>query len=140
MKTLFLTLLLALGLLGTAASADTQKSIFVNVTSSDNVKAPMAVMFATKGLQRGLKMTIFLNTEGVKLAVKGFNSPTNAVNGHNVHQMLEMFMKKGGEVIICPMCLEAQGYDESDLIPGVKMSDGDMTFNGILESDKVISF
>jgi predicted peroxiredoxin len=97
-------------------------------------------MFAHTGLQRGIDMTIFLNTEGVKLAVKGYNHPTNAANGKNIHEMLAMFMKKGGKVIVCPMCLKAQGYDQKDLIPGMSLSDADTTFNAILDSDKVISF
>jgi predicted peroxiredoxin len=140
MKKLLLSLIFGLGLLTASASAAEQKSIFVNVTSSDNIKAPMAVMFANKGLQRGIDMTIFLNTEGVKLAVKGYNPPTNAANGKNIHEMLAMFMKKGGKVIVCPMCLKAQGYDQKDLIPGMSLSDADTTFNAILDSDKVISF
>lgn len=140
MKKLLLTLLIGLGLMSSAAIAEDKKSIFINVTSSDNIKAPMAVMFANKGLQRGLDMTIFLNTEGVRLAVKGFNPPTNAQNGKNTHEMLAMFVKNGGKLLVCPMCLKSQGYDKSDLIPGAVISDADKTFDGILSNDKVISF
>jgi predicted peroxiredoxin len=140
LKKLLFAFLLSFGLLaGTAAAADKQ-SIFVNVTSSDNIKAPMALMFANKGLQQGLKMTVFLNTEGVRLAVKGFNSPTCAMSGNNARDMLAMFMKKGGRVLVCPMCLSAQGYDKEDLIPGVEMGNADKTFGAILASEKVISY
>jgi predicted peroxiredoxin len=139
-KKFLLAFLLGLGLLAGTAMAAEKQSIFVNVTSSDNIKAPMALMFANKGLQQGLKMTIFLNTDGVKLAVKGFNSPTCAMSGNTAHQMLAMFMKKGGKVLVCPMCLSAQGYDKEDLIPGVELSSAEKTFGGILASDKVISY
>ena len=138
MKKVLLSVLLAMGLL--SASAIAADSLFVNVTSSDNIKGPMAIMFANKGLKKGLKMTIFLNTEGVKLAVKGFNPPTNAATGKNTHEMLQMFMKNGGKVLVCPMCLKAQGYDESDLISGVEVTNEDVTFDTILKSSKVISF
>ncbi|MBD3791599.1 MAG: DsrE family protein [Campylobacterales bacterium] len=140
MKKLLFTLLLSLGLMSAAATAADKQSIFVNVTSSDNVKGPMAVMFANQGLMQGLDMTIFLNTEGVRLAVKGFNPPTNAQNGKNTHEMLSMFVKNGGKLLVCPMCLKAQGYDKSDLIPEAVLSDANKTFGGILSSDKVISF
>lgn len=138
MKKILFSVLLALSLLSASASA--ADSLFVNVTSSDNIKGPMAIMFANKGLKKGLKMTVFLNTEGVKLAVKGFNPPTNAATGKNTHEMLQMFMKNGGTVLVCPMCLKAQGYDKSDLIDGVKITDENVTFDTILQSSKVISF
>ena len=140
MKKFLVSLLLGLGLLTGSAAAAEKQSIFVNVTSSDNIRAPMALMFANKGLKQGLNMTVFLNTEGVRLAVKGFNSPTCAQSGNNVHQMLAMFMKNGGRVLVCPMCLQAQGYDKEDLIPGVELGNAEKTFGSILESSKVISY
>ena len=140
MKKLFISLLLATGLLSGLVMAKEPGSILVNVTSSDNIKAPMALMFATKGLERGLKMTVWLNTEGVRLAVKGFNPPSNASNGKNTHEMIAEFIKKGGKVLVCPMCLKAQGYDKNDLVGGVTLSDADITFPAIEASDKVVSF
>lgn len=140
MKKLLLSFLLTTGLLSGLAMAKDAGGIVVNVTSSDNIKAPMALMFATKGLERGLKMTVWLNTEGVRLAVKGFNPPSNASNGKNTHEMIANFIKKGGKVLVCPMCLKAQGYDKNDLVSGVTLSDADITFAAIGASDKVVSF
>jgi len=140
MKKLFLSLLFAVGLLTASAAAAENGSMFVNVTTSDNIKAPMAVMLASKGLDRKMDMTIFLNADGVQLAVKKFNSPTCANNGKNIQEMLAMFMKKGGHVLVCPNCLAGHGYDKEDLIPGAELSDPDKTFGAISKSDKIISF
>lgn len=52
----------------------------------------MALMFANKGLQRGLKMTILMNVEEVQLAVKTFEAPANTQNGKSVQELLKMFM------------------------------------------------
>jgi hypothetical protein len=54
--------------------------------------------------------------------------------------MLAMFVKNGGKLLVCPMCLKSLGYDKSDLIPGAVISDANKTFEGILSNDKVISF
>ena len=140
MKKLLLSFLLVTGLLSGTAMAKDAGSLVINVTTSDNIDAPMALMFATKGLEKGLKMTVWLNAEGVRLAVKGFNPPSNARDGKNTHEMLANFIKKGGKVLVCPMCLKAQGYDKDDLVSGVILSDADITFEAILNSDKVISF
>ena len=140
MKKLLVSFLLIVGFFAGSVTAKDSGGILVNVTSSDNIKAPMALMFATKGLERGLKMTVWLNTEGVRLAVKGFNAPNNASNGKNTHEMIADFIKKGGKVLVCPMCLKAQGYDKSDLVSGVILSDADITFAAIEASAKVVSF
>lgn len=140
MKKVLFSLLFTLGLFSAPASAAATESLFVNVTSSDNITGPMAVMFANKGLTKGLKMTIFLNTEGVQLAVKKYSSPICAKNGKSVQEMLAMFMKNGGRVLVCPSCMAAQGYEKADLIPGVEVSDVDKTFDAIAKSKKIISF
>lgn len=140
MKKVLLALMLLGGLLFGAAPQAKKESLFVNLTSSANIKAPMALMFALKGLERGLDMTILLNVEGVQLAVEGFEAPHNARDGKSVQEMLQAFIAKGGKVLVCPMCLSALGYDEKQLIKGVEMSNTEKTFGAILSSDKVISY
>lgn len=140
MKKILVAMFIVFGLFSTNALAAKKESLFVNVTTSANIKAPMAVMFAYKGLERGLDMTILLNAQGVQLAVKGFEAPVNARNGKSSQELLAMFIKKGGKVLVCPMCLQAMGYTKDDLIPGVKVSNADSTFGAILASDKVISY
>ena len=49
-------------------------------------------------------------------------------------------MARGGKVLVCPMCLDALGYNKSQLIEGVEIADADKTFGAILGSDKVISY
>ena len=140
MKKGLVVLFVAIGLMISSAYASDKQSILVNVTSSANIKAPMAIMFASKGLKRGLDMTILLNVEGVQLAIKGFEAPTNARNGKTAQEMLSMFIKNGGKVLVCPMCLDAMGYSKNQLISGVEVSNADSTFGTLLASDKVISY
>ena len=140
MKRLMLVLAALMVFAGGAFAKEKEAGIFVNLTSSDLLKAPMAVHFAMRGLERGIPMTLFLNGEGVRLAVAKFNVPTNAKTGDDIHDMLKSFMKDGGKVIICPMCLSANGYDKSDLIEGVEMGSPDIIFPAILDSAKVISY
>ena len=140
MKKVIVALLMTAGLLFAGGDTAKKESLFVNLTTSENIKSPMALMFAYKGLERGLDMTILLNAQGVQLAVKNFESPVNARNGKTSQQMLAMFMKKGGKVLVCPMCLDALGYTKEDLIEGVSVSSADDTFTAILASGKVISY
>lgn len=139
MKKFLLLVLIITGLVG-SVYADQKQSLFINITDSSNIKAPMALMFANKGLQRGLKMTILLNVEGVQLAIKGFETPHNAQNGKSAQELLKMFMANGGKVLVCPMCLDALGYTKEQLIDGVEIANADSTFGAIMSSDKVMSY
>lgn len=140
MKKIILAILVFSSVLFAAQPSSGKENIVVNVTSSENIKGPMAVMFAYKGLERGLHMTILLNSQGVQLAIKNFQTPTNVRDGKSTQELLEKFIAKGGKVFVCPMCLDAMGYDKSQLIKGVEVSDADKTFGAILASDKVISY
>jgi predicted peroxiredoxin len=140
MKKLFLALMVIGSMMVLSADSTKKDSLFVNVTTSQNIKAPMALMFAMKGLERGHDMTILLNAQGVQLAIETFESPVNARNGKTSQEMLAMFMKKGGKVLVCPMCLEAMGYTKANLIKGAEVSSADSTFGAILSSSKVISY
>ena len=41
--------------------------------------------------------------------------------------MLAEVMGKGGAVLVCPMCMKHYGVKESDLLPGLKVGNPDLT-------------
>jgi sulfur relay (sulfurtransferase) complex TusBCD TusD component (DsrE family) len=102
-------------------AADSKNSLFVNLSSDEINRAAMAISFAHKVLKKKqIPVTIWLNVEGVRLV--DINIPQNTyVNGKTVREMLQTFMKDGGKVIICPMCMKnVGGLDpDMDLLKGV---------------------
>lgn len=102
-------------------TADSKNSLFVNLSSDEINRAAMAISFAHKVLKKKqIPVTIWLNVEGVRLV--DINIPQNTyVNGKTVREMLQAFMKDGGKVIICPMCMKnVGGLDpDMDLLKGV---------------------
>lgn len=126
MKKIFAVLLLALMTLGmstVALAEDSGKKFFVNLTSDNMDRAAMAVAISSKVLSsRKIPVTIFLSAQGVRWADKTI--PQNKyVNGKTVAEMLQEFMKAGGQVIICKMCMEnVGGIKEEEVINGVKFS------------------
>lgn len=102
-------------------AADSKNSLFINLSSDELNRAAMAVNLAYKVLkEKQIPVTIWLNVEGVRLA--DINIPQSTyVNGKTVREMLQAFMKEGGKVIICPMCMKnVGGLDpDMDLLEGV---------------------
>ncbi len=122
-KTLSLVLLtfLYFGINTTGFTAEAGKKLFVNLISDDLDRAAMAVSISNKVLSTGdIPVTIFLSAQGVRWVDKTI--PQNRyVNGKTMPEMLQAFMKSGGQVILCKMCMEnVGGIKREEVIDGVK--------------------
>jgi len=124
-KTLSLILLtfLYLGINSIALSADAGKKLFVSLTTDNLDRAAMAVGISNKVLSsEKIPVTIFLSAQGVRWADK--NIPQNRyVNGKTIPEMLQGFIKSGGQVILCKMCMKnVGGLKKEEVIDGIKFS------------------
>jgi predicted peroxiredoxin len=118
------------------AAADEDK-LFINLTTDEARRAAMAIGFATKVREeKKIPVTIFLNVEGVRLADR-----TIAHCGAS-QDLLKEFMRAGGRVIICPMCMQTVGgMDKDDVISGVEIGGPDVTWPALFDDDvKVLSY
>lgn len=125
MKKIFSLILLAFLSFGinSFALADDNKKLFVNLISDDLDRAAMAVSISSKVLStEDIKVTIFLSAQGVRWVDKTI--PQNRyVNGKTIPEMLQGFMKSGGEVILCKMCMKnVGGINQDDVLEGVKFT------------------
>jgi len=128
MKSFRFTLILALVsfcLLCSAALAGTPKHIVTMVATDDVNRAAMAIEFTHAAMiNKGLDATIFFNVYGVNLVNKEMPSPLYP-NDKSIRAMLESFMKDGGSVLACPMCMKnVGGMENADLMQGVVAQKG----------------
>ncbi len=115
--------ILYLGINSTGFADEDNKKLFVNLISDDLDRAAMAVSISNKVLStQKIPVTIFLSAQGVRWVDK--NIPQNRyVNGKTMPEMLQGFMKSGGQVIICKMCMEnIGGIKQQEVIDGVKFT------------------
>jgi predicted peroxiredoxin len=133
-----LAISLILGGAATPVAADTQKTIFYNLTTDEAWAAGMAVGQATKALESGYQVVIFLNVRAVLLASKTFVSDTNGQVGMSIQEQIKGAMSKGAQVIICPMCLAKVGMTMDDLIEGVVKGGPDTTLKAMTADDTVV--
>ncbi len=135
MKSVRNLLILALGIwfalgIAVAQAADAAKpGLFVNLTSVDPHRVEMALNFAEAAAKRGNTVTVFLNIESSRIAVK--DDPKYAPSRAN----LEDAMKAGVKVIACPMCMKHVGVKEADLVSGVQMGNPDLTQGALFAPD-----
>lgn len=100
--------------------------LFISITSDDTWRASMALNFALKNLmgENGLEaprpVTIFLNVEGVRLAISNDVLPhdTYGLTGKRPDEVLATLIDQKARVIVCPSCLERSGFKPNQVIQG----------------------
>lgn len=106
---------------GPAPGGCAPDELFMGLTSDEPWRASMALNFASRNLELGYPVTVFLNVEGVRLAVKDsrYRQDTYGLTGITAREVLMKLSDNGGRVIVCPSCLERSGFKRRDLINGV---------------------
>lgn len=116
-----LSLIAVLSATGPALAGATDP-LFINMTSDDGHRSTMAIGFGAKQHALGHPLTLFLNDKGVLVASKA-----NAAKYGEQQKAIADILAKGGAVIACPMCMKHYGVKESNLLPGVKVGNPDLT-------------
>jgi len=96
--------------------------LFINLTSNESHRATMAIGFGNNQLLKGHPLVVFLNDKGVLLV-----SAKNRSKFTTQQQLIQDIIKSGGTVYACPSCMKYYAVNEADLIPGVKISNPDLT-------------
>ncbi len=118
MKLLRLLAVLAIVLagLGQAASAADSEPLFVNLSTENTLKANMAIALSKEMLEQGHPVTLYINSQAVIIADR--SEPRYAVQ----QAKLAEFLRRGGTVLVCPVCDQVLHLDPRNLIPGVQFS------------------
>lgn len=122
MKKLFTLSALILSLAGSAAWAGANDPLFINLSSDDVHRSTMAIGFGAKQHAMGHALTLFLNDKGVLVGSKA-----NAGKFGEQQKAIADILAKGGTVIICALCMKHHGVKESDLLPGIKVGNPELT-------------
>jgi predicted peroxiredoxin len=122
-----------------AASADRKgETIFYNVTTDEAWAAGMALGQATKAMEAGYDVVIFLNVRAVFIAAKDFTTDIPGATGTSLQEMLRTAIENGAQAIICPMCMKKAGMTMDDVIDGVVKGGPDVTMKAMTADDTVV--
>ena len=109
-----------------------EDGLFISMTTDDIDRAAMAIGFATKiRKQTGRPVTIFFNTQGVRLVDVDIPQNTHK-SGNTIHEMIQMFMDEGGVALVCPVCMvNVGGMETEDILPGVLIGSPEYTWSAL---------
>jgi sulfur relay (sulfurtransferase) complex TusBCD TusD component (DsrE family) len=129
-KQLMVVLPLVIGSIAMPALAGEKDPLFINLTSDKIPRVDHALHFGNVHFSKGHPLTIFLNGEGVLLASKG-----HSAQFASQQKSLAELIGRGAMVIVCQYCMKQVGVKESELLPGFKVGNPELTGSALFKDD-----
>src|SRR6266542_404765 len=114
----------------------------VSITSArnDTDKATVGFVVANAAVASAQQTLVFLSTEGVRLAVKGYADDIHEEGFAPLKDLLANFVKAGGTVYVCSPCFKKRGLDEKALIDGATIVGGEKLVEFLASGAPCISY
>jgi len=93
--------------------------------AKDNTdKATVAFVVANAAVASDKETMVFLSTEGVRLAQKGYADDVQEEGFSPLRELMENFAKAGGQIYVCSPCFKRRKLDENSLVSGALIVGG----------------
>lgn len=93
--------------------------------AKDNTdKATVAFVVANAAAASDKETVVFLSTEGVRLAQKGYANDIHEQGFAPLKELMENFAKAGGQIYVCSPCFKRRALDENNLVSGAVIVGG----------------
>lgn len=111
------------------------------VHAKDNAdKATVAFVVANAALASDKDTMVFLATEGVRLAVKGYADDIAEEGFAPIKELMNNFVQAGGKIYVCSPCFKKRQLDETKLVQGAVIVGGAKLVEFMSESCPSLSF
>jgi len=87
-------------------------------------KATVAFVVANAAAASDQETVVFLSTEGVRLAVRGYADDIAEEGFAPLKDLMTNFAAAGGKIYVCSPCFKRRKLDETALVPGAVIVGG----------------
>ncbi len=119
MKLIILLFTLMIPLTALSNNDNTEKDLFVVLTSGDAETQMMAMVLATQSANQDVPVRVLLCSEAGELAIEGTESPKFAPADRSPKQLMSGLIDRGVKVEVCGIFLPNREYTEEDLSEGI---------------------
>ncbi len=98
----------------------------VSITNAKNDldRATVGFVVANAAVASAQETLVFLSTEGVRLAVKGFAAGLQEPGFAPIADLIASFTKAGGKIYVCSPCMKKRGLDAEPLVENATIVGG----------------
>jgi len=87
-------------------------------------KSTVAFVVANAAVASDKETMVFLSTEGVRLSQKGYADDIHEEGFAPLKELMENFVKAGGQIYVCSPCFKRRKLDENNLVKGATIVGG----------------
>ena len=134
-RIIFLSTLCFSLLASSSFASEVKKGLNVVLTAADAQTQQMAMVLSMMTLKQGKQVNMTLCSKAGDLAVKGMKSEIIKPMDKSPKMMLQVIMKNGAKVEVCPLYLPNENKDESVLLKGITVAKPAKVAEQLLNSD-----
>jgi predicted peroxiredoxin len=106
----------------------------------DADRATVAFVVANAAVASDKDTVVFLSTEGVRLAVKGYADDVHEEGFAALKDLMSNFAQAGGTIYVCSPCFKRRKLDEGQLIAGAVIVGGAKLVEFLGEGSPCVSY
>jgi predicted peroxiredoxin len=97
--------------------------VLVNLATGmeDGERVLVAFLVATAAVAQGKQVVVWTTKDAVRLGLPGEMSGVVCKDCPPLERLLEQFVDGGGELWLCPICLNARDLGDAEKIPNTKV-------------------
>jgi predicted peroxiredoxin len=121
---------------------DGNGKVVVNLATGreDVERVLVAFLVGTAAVEKGRDAIMFLTKDAVRLGLPGVADSCEVAGAPPVSKLFDQFAEGGGELYVCPICFNARGLDEGELVANAKLAGASPLWDWIGEGATVFSY
>ncbi len=98
----------------------------VSITNANNDldRATLGFVVANAAVASGQETLVFLSSEGVRLAIKGYADGLQEPGFAPLKDLMDSYAKAGGTIFVCSPCVKKRALDAQPLVDGATVVGG----------------
>ena len=121
--------------------ADSEK-VVINLSTGleDPERVMIAFLVGGAALDAGKRVAFFLTKEAVRLGLPGHALATACDGCPPIERLFAQVAEKGGELLVCPICLNSRGLEGVELVPNARVAGATPLWEWIGDGATVFSY
>jgi predicted peroxiredoxin len=102
----------------------TSNKVVINLATGleDAERVLVAFLVGGAALEQGKQVAMFLTKDAVKLGLPGHATGVACDGCPPLERLFEQYASNGGELLVCPICLNARQLEGSELVPNARVA------------------
>ena len=121
--------------------ADNGKVVINLATGMEDAERVLvAFLVGGAALEQGKRVAMFLTKDAVRLGIPGEAQGVACEGCPPLERLFGQFADGGGELLVCPICLNSRGLEGAELVPNARVAGATPLWQWIGEGATVFSY